>query len=570
MATAAIRPIPTASATNKTSTSSTTKTLEEQIGYGASTSKTTTPTPVPVASKPATTTASTTTDKTSGTSGTLESQIGYGGTAAGTVQSTPSSTITPVTDTLLTNGSRGDSVKSLQTALSNAGYDVGTIDGIYGSKTAAAVKAYQQAQGLSVDGIAGTQTLGALGLLKVQDTPSALSETAAQASTTTGDKTGKEQSGVSASLLTTGSQGTDVSQLQRTLIGEGYDLTVTGVYDTSTAAAVKLYQMDNKLSVDGVAGTQTLTSLGLKTQKTATSGSAGSTGSTGSAATSVANATSIGTTSGTTGTTTDTTGTTTSTVSTENAYADQLGTMTFSYDPQEDQEYLQAASTLENQIAQMMVGRGGLYSSVYQSMLSSKLIDLQMSMREEKYNEFKSERDFILSMAKYTSDVQAQAFNQDMTTKQYNLSLQREAFNEKMELASYNLQAQAQAFSQSQARASAAASNAAKIAAAKENEAAQQLTKQETVLKLNAEVVKAERAEYNSMWAQWKSDGIAKGDVNDYFNVPYGASYSNSTYAARILNKEAAIATKENEILEQADALNNDTVAVAMVKSMLS
>ena len=66
--------------------------------------------------------------------------------------------------TTLRNGSKGSDVKKLQNALINAGYDVGTTgaDGIYGSKTAAAVKAYQKANGLSVDGIAGKQTLGSL------------------------------------------------------------------------------------------------------------------------------------------------------------------------------------------------------------------------------------------------------------------------------------------------------------------------------------------------------------------------------------------------------------------------
>lgn len=64
----------------------------------------------------------------------------------------------------LRNGSSGSDVKTLQKALINAGYDVGSsgADGIYGSKTAAAVKAYQKANGLAVDGIAGNQTLGHL------------------------------------------------------------------------------------------------------------------------------------------------------------------------------------------------------------------------------------------------------------------------------------------------------------------------------------------------------------------------------------------------------------------------
>lgn len=60
----------------------------------------------------------------------------------------------------LTQGSSGNDVKKLQQALISKGYDLGSAgaDGIYGSQTAAAVRKYQQDNGLSVDGIAGTQT----------------------------------------------------------------------------------------------------------------------------------------------------------------------------------------------------------------------------------------------------------------------------------------------------------------------------------------------------------------------------------------------------------------------------
>ncbi len=56
-------------------------------------------------------------------------------------------------------GSSGDDVKKLQEALGFTGSDV---DGIYGQKTQAAVKDYQKNNGLTVDGIAGEQTLGKL------------------------------------------------------------------------------------------------------------------------------------------------------------------------------------------------------------------------------------------------------------------------------------------------------------------------------------------------------------------------------------------------------------------------
>lgn len=67
-----------------------------------------------------------------------------------------------VTVTLLKNGSKGDAVKALQTDLNKIGYDCGAADGIFGSKTEAAVRAFQSAKGLKVDGIVGEATRAAL------------------------------------------------------------------------------------------------------------------------------------------------------------------------------------------------------------------------------------------------------------------------------------------------------------------------------------------------------------------------------------------------------------------------
>lgn len=58
-------------------------------------------------------------------------------------------------------GSKGSSVTELQKLLNNNGYSL-DVDGSFGSKTQAAVKDYQQKNGLSVDGIVGKNTWGAL------------------------------------------------------------------------------------------------------------------------------------------------------------------------------------------------------------------------------------------------------------------------------------------------------------------------------------------------------------------------------------------------------------------------
>ena len=61
-------------------------------------------------------------------------------------------------------GSRGQEVTQIQTKLKRWGYYNGQVDGIYGSKTVAAVKSFQRKNGLTVDGIAGQKTLAAMGI----------------------------------------------------------------------------------------------------------------------------------------------------------------------------------------------------------------------------------------------------------------------------------------------------------------------------------------------------------------------------------------------------------------------
>ena len=74
----------------------------------------------------------------------------------------PVETTTVVGRPTVSYGSRGDAVRKLQELLNALGYDCGSVDGIFGSKTKAAVLAFQKANGLGVDGIVGPLTWGKL------------------------------------------------------------------------------------------------------------------------------------------------------------------------------------------------------------------------------------------------------------------------------------------------------------------------------------------------------------------------------------------------------------------------
>lgn len=64
----------------------------------------------------------------------------------------------PIPSGILATGSTGDSVKWIQSCLNELMKAGITVDGIYGSQTAAAVKAFQKANGLTADGVVGSNT----------------------------------------------------------------------------------------------------------------------------------------------------------------------------------------------------------------------------------------------------------------------------------------------------------------------------------------------------------------------------------------------------------------------------
>ena len=69
-------------------------------------------------------------------------------------------------------GSRGSEVTKIQTILKEKGFYKGSIDGVYGTQTRNAVIQFQKSRGLTADGIAGKNTLAALGITSGSSTGS--------------------------------------------------------------------------------------------------------------------------------------------------------------------------------------------------------------------------------------------------------------------------------------------------------------------------------------------------------------------------------------------------------------
>lgn len=164
---------------------------------------------------------------------------------------TPKPTATPAvgTYTLLKKGSRGNSVTQLQQRLISLHYLTGSADGIYGTGTESAVKAFQKANGLTADGIAGSATQKKL-----------YSSSAKAAATAKPTATPKPDP--ASEVLRLGSTGDNVKKMQKRLVELGYLTSgVDGEFGLKTYSAIVAFQQRNGLAADGVAGSATLTKL---------------------------------------------------------------------------------------------------------------------------------------------------------------------------------------------------------------------------------------------------------------------------------------------------------------------
>ena len=130
---------------------------------------------------------------------------------------------------VLRKGSTEPEVRDLQEALKALGHDPGPIDGVFGSRTEDAVRAFQQAKGIAVDGIVGRVTWINI-----------------------------DEADGSEPVLRVGSTGLPVRRLQSRMSAVGFEMGgVDGVFGARTDTAVRDLQQRSGLTVDGVVGLET-------------------------------------------------------------------------------------------------------------------------------------------------------------------------------------------------------------------------------------------------------------------------------------------------------------------------
>ena len=168
------------------------------------------------------------------------------------VTATPKVTATPA------SSANASTVRDVQQKLKDLGMYSGDVTGNIGSKTTAAIKAFQEKYGLTADGIIGSETL------KKLNEVAASAEKAAKA-------TAAPNSNLSSSTI---------KQIQRKLGELGfYSGEVTGNAGNKTTAAIKAFQQKYGLNADGIAGSQTINKINsvyAASQKSTTASSSSS------------------------------------------------------------------------------------------------------------------------------------------------------------------------------------------------------------------------------------------------------------------------------------------------------
>ena len=167
----------------------------------------------------------------------------------------------------LRQGDSGTAVFTLQRQLNRITKDYPflgklTVDGVFGAKMTATVKAFQKQFNLTADGVVGRQTWYKISYIYVSVKD--LAELTSEGEVSSGTLSDGTWGGT---VLRTGSTGSSVEQLQFWLNTLAQyessipSLTVDGVYGTGTANAVRAFQRKYGLTVDGVVGRATWTEV---------------------------------------------------------------------------------------------------------------------------------------------------------------------------------------------------------------------------------------------------------------------------------------------------------------------
>ena len=263
----------------------------------------------------------------------------------------------------------------------------------------------------------------------------------------------------------------------------------------------------------------------------------------------------------------------------QNEYMVKLSEMKFDYDASTDPAFLKDAANLENAVTQMMVGRGGMYSSVAQSALQSRLSALQIDYRDMKYSQFKEERAFTMDLAQMEQDRRGKLFNQMLDLN--NVRMNQEKWRVEQEQIKWEnqwkqYQYEQEAYDRDLRRQWEIEDRQRRIAEAnalhKANVAAAYTSKMLGEAEMRATEFTFQKKSFDKAMAEWKASGTANLGVSQVFarlgiSVPYGANYYN--YSHQIQQAGNKIYSMQETVQNEMFELGMNAEYLNMINTLL-
>jgi hypothetical protein len=238
---------------------------------------------------------------------------------------------------------------------------------------------------------------------------------------------------------------------------------------------------------------------------------------------------------------------------------DELKNSKFEYKPMEDSEYIKESEDLATQISNMMVGRGGLYSSVASSALQSGLINLQLNKTKQKYEEYRADRDFKFQMAQAERQANTDAFNKIMAIKgsqadeyKFNAQMKQQELENQYKALEFKMQQEQIAYNKMVTERNYRAQQAQNATENNAKKAVIELTQRYQVWDNNYK-------KFDKLSKQWATTNEATKEISDYFSsllgeyIPIGSSMGR--WGSKITNKSAEFGNMQKEIEQDAFAL---------------
>ena len=203
--------------------------------------------------------------KADGVCGPATQELLYGDGISSNATATPKPTPTPTPlpemvkpSSTVRQGSKGNDAKLVQQRLIDLKYLTGKADGAFGTKSVAALKAFQEKNGLKADGVCGSGTASVLFSYLCLAADEYVQNPTLPSTPDLEEDSDEELTKENVVVIKQGVTGSEVLRLQKRLEQLGY---YTSAKDSKCkaddVAAIRLFQSKNGLSADGIAGFDT-------------------------------------------------------------------------------------------------------------------------------------------------------------------------------------------------------------------------------------------------------------------------------------------------------------------------